>query len=340
MKKTLSNHKLTLAILGIIFVITVTLSAIRVDYDFKAPGYNANVNEFITVESEYEAEGSFHTTSILKFERITLMQYIVGNLFPKVDIEESPEYYNNIDLSNLTVMGRLMKDDSIQTALIVASNEAEYTITYESYLTVYLIYSHLTENTLEVGDKLLEVNGSEDDLIVSLSQTVCGESATVTVLRGEEEMEFTITKNKVDETDPDSSCSFGLYIDILSEIIESDIAYDITETNTQGNSGGLLQTLYVFNQLTEFDYTRGLRIAGTGTIDIDGDVGYIGGVRQKIITSIANGIDVFFVPHLNDEEYDDYIEALKVMEEFETDMILVPVSNISEAISFLENYEE
>lgn len=339
MKKTLNNHKVTFIMIGVLFIITASLGLIRIDYEFTAPGYNSNVNEFLIIESDYESSGSFHTTSVISFDRITILQYLTGNLMKKVDIEEIPEYYSNIEPSNLTVMGRLMKDDSMQTALIVASLRAEYAITYESYLTVYLTYNHLTENTLEVGDKILTVNDSTD-IYTELRSAECHEEATVTLLRGDEELTYTITRNLQDETDPESSCSFGLYIDVLSEIIDSDIEFELVQTNTRGNSGGLLQTLYVFNQLTEFDYTRGLTIAGTGTIDIEGNVGYIGGVRQKIITSIANGIDVFFVPHLNDEDYDDYIEALAVLEEFETDMILVPVANITEAIEFLENYNE
>ena len=38
-------------------------------------------------------------------------------------------------------------------------------------------------------------------------------------------------------------------------------------------------------KLTDFDYTRGLKICGTGTININGIVGEIGGIKQKIHTA-------------------------------------------------------
>ena len=339
MKKTLNKYKYRFIIIGFFFILTAVLGSVRISYDFLAPGFNNNVDTFMVVESDYESSGSFHTTSVISFERITILQYLTGNLFKKVDIDESPDYYNNINTSDLNVMGRLMKDDSLQTAIIVASLQAEYDIVYESYPTVYLIYEHLSPNTVEIGDKILSVNNNTD-YITELQATSCHEDASITVLRNDQEFTYTITRNLVDDTNPESTCSFGLYIGTLSEIIESDIEYSLISTNTQGSSGGLLQTLYVFNQLTQFDYTRGLKIAGTGTIDINGNVGYIGGVRQKIITAISNDIDVFFVPHLNDDETDDYIEAIKVIEEFNTDMIIVGVETIEDAIRFLEEYEE
>ncbi len=41
-------------------------------------------------------------------------------------------------------------------------------------------------------------------------------------------------------------------------------------------------TLTVYNLLTPQDLTDGRKIAGTGTIDLDGTVGPIGGVEQAI----------------------------------------------------------
>jgi PDZ domain-containing protein len=164
-------------------------------------------------------------------------------------------------------------------------------------------------------------------------EVACNEEATFLILRDNEQLTVTATKNEVDDR-----CSFGIYLKPLTVINETTVGYRVYQTSTGGPSGGLMQSLYVFNALTSKDYTNGLKIGGTGTIDVDGNVGYIGGVRQKIITAIGNNIDIFFVPYLNDEDGDNYIEALKAMEEFDSDMILVGVSTIDEAIEYLEDY--
>lgn len=54
-----------------------------------------------------------------------------------------------------------------------------------------------------------------------------------------------------------------------------------------------MMSLAIYNYLTENDITHGLKIAGTGTIDADGNVGTIGGIEYKIKGAIKNKVDVF-----------------------------------------------
>lgn len=51
--------------------------------------------------------------------------------------------------------------------------------------------------------------------------------------------------------------------------------------------------LEVYNQLIREDLTKGYRIAGTGTINIDGEVAPIGGISQKVIAAHKAGADIF-----------------------------------------------
>jgi PDZ domain-containing protein len=195
---------------------------------------------------------------------------------------------------------------------------------------VYLTYNILDPDTLELGDVLLEVNGSTD-VMETLSAVACGDTATVLVRRDDTEQTFTITRHEQE----DGSCTFGLSVRTFTDILSTDVDYTLHDSLTGGSSGGLLQALHIYNLLTPNDITGGLRIAGTGTIDVDGNVGAIGGVRQKIITSAMNGIDVFFVPHLSDAETDNYIVAQAVLETLETDMVLVPVTSFADATAYL-----
>ena len=63
-----------------------------------------------------------------------------------------------------------------------------------------------------------------------------------------------------------------------------------------GNSAGLALTLSVLDVLTPGELTGGFQIATTGTIDLEGNVGPIGGVEQKTITARKAGMDLFLVP--------------------------------------------
>jgi PDZ domain-containing protein len=71
-------------------------------------------------------------------------------------------------------------------------------------------------------------------------------------------------------------------------------------------------------------------IAGTGTIQVDGSVGNIGGIRQKVVAAEAAGASYLLVPKGN------YQSALTAERD---DIEIVPVETIQDALDFLEGLE-
>jgi Lon-like protease len=63
-----------------------------------------------------------------------------------------------------------------------------------------------------------------------------------------------------------------------------------------GPSAGLMFTLGIIDTLKAEDLTGGMIIAGTGTIDEEGNVGAIGGIPQKLIAAKGAKAKVFFTP--------------------------------------------
>ncbi len=330
MKNTLQKYKKLIIVFSLFFIPLMTIGVFKVDYSLTAPGYNDNVDQFIQVNTSYEPEGSFHTTSVISLRGITYLQYLLGKVEQKVIVTAFPEYYDSLVVSDLTVMSYLMKDDSLYTSLIVGIMNTGYQIDYESNLIVYLTWNYLDPDTLEIGDKILDIK--KDGLSIQPNDIECLDTVVFTVLRGEETLDFSVTKNQVS----DNLCSIGISINYFSDILSTEVEYNLIETITSGSSGGLMQSLYIFNQLTDFDYTLGLKIGGTGTISVDGSVGAIGGEQQKIYTSDMNNIDIFFVPFAGGN-YDSAVEAYN---NINSDMIIVGVNNFSDAVNFLINYEE
>ena len=66
-----------------------------------------------------------------------------------------------------------------------------------------------------------------------------------------------------------------------------------------GPSAGLMFTLGIMDKLEPADLTGGKIIAGTGTIDDDGEVGPIGGIPQKLVGAKSAGAQIFLVPKDN-----------------------------------------
>ena len=89
--------------------------------------------------------------------------------------------------------------------------------------------------------------------------------------------------------------------------------------------------LSIYNQNIKEDITKGKNIAGTGTIDLEGNVGEIGGIKHKIIGAVKSGVEIFLIP------YENYEEAKKVVEENKYNITIVSVKTFDEALDYLKN---
>jgi PDZ domain-containing protein len=95
-----------------------------------------------------------------------------------------------------------------------------------------------------------------------------------------------------------------------------------------GNSAGLALTLSILDLVTPGELTGGLRVATTGTIDIDGNVGPIGGIVQKVAAAEEAGIDLLLVP----------VTELADAREHAGDLAVEGVSTLDDALAALARH--
>lgn len=89
-------------------------------------------------------------------------------------------------------------------------------------------------------------------------------------------------------------------------------------------------TLEILNQLDPVDLTGGQVIAGTGTIGLDGVVGPIAGVKQKVVAAERGGAAYFLVPIENFDSAAKIARNLKSIE-------VIGVTDINEAVAILDD---
>ncbi|MFF5226218.1 PDZ domain-containing protein [Dactylosporangium sp. NPDC000521] len=94
-----------------------------------------------------------------------------------------------------------------------------------------------------------------------------------------------------------------------------------------GPSAGLMFTLGIIDTIKEEDLTGGIIIAGTGTIDDEGNVGPIGGIPQKLVAAKEAKAKVFLTPAANCEE---------AVANAQPGLPLIKVSTADEALAALE----
>ena len=73
----------------------------------------------------------------------------------------------------------------------------------------------------------------------------------------------------------------------------------MTVGDVGGPSAGLMFSLGIYDKLSPDNITGGKFIAGTGTIDAQGNVGAIGGIQQKMVAARDAGATVFLTPASN-----------------------------------------
>jgi Lon-like protease len=95
-----------------------------------------------------------------------------------------------------------------------------------------------------------------------------------------------------------------------------------------GPSAGLAFTLAILDALSNGKLTGGHKVAATGTIDPQGDVGQVGGVQEKTVAVEKAGAQVFFVPKA------EYPDAESVAHGH---LKIVPVTTLGQVLETLQH---
>ena len=172
---------------------------------------------------------------------------------------------------------------------------------------------------------------STTEFISTLRTYSIGETVSIGLLR---EIDGDLKKISVETTliehvEYKGEPMVGFLATTVNERFDFPFEIDIKTGNVGGPSAGLMMALNVYNNLIPEDITNSLVVAGTGTIEIDGSVGPVGGIKQKVIAAKRAGAQLILVPNANFEEalpmatestaivaIDSFEEALKVISEY------------------------
>jgi PDZ domain-containing protein len=91
----------------------------------------------------------------------------------------------------------------------------------------------------------------------------------------------------------------GVVVQTADFDVEAPVDVTIDSREVGGPSAGLVYTLTIMDRLSAEDLTKGKRVAATGEMSLDGVVGAIGGIEQKVRSVEAVDADLFLVPDGN-----------------------------------------
>ncbi|WP_070380620.1 YlbL family protein [Rhodococcus sp. WMMA185] len=154
---------------------------------------------------------------------------------------------------------------------------------------------------LRSGDELVSVNGMPVSTVGSVQRAVAavepGTEVTIVVIR--DGAEATVPVVLGSRPDDESEGYLGI---VPEEVPDVPFTVEFNLADVGGPSAGLMFALAVVDKLSPGDLNGGKFVAGTGTIDSDGEVGPIGGIKYKLIAASEAGAETFLVPAGNCDE--------------------------------------
>jgi len=166
------------------------------------------------------------------------------------------------------------------------------------------------QDKVKKGDVIVAIDGitvpDYSTLLDHLGDVDPGSTITLTVKRHGETVDVPI----VTGTKDDGTAQIGIFID-PSFNFPVDVKISIDDIG--GPSAGTMFALGIIDKMTPENETGGKNIAGTGTMDVNGDVGAIGGIRQKLAGAQRDGATWFLAPSSNCNEVVGHVpEGLRV----------------------------
>lgn len=261
---------------------------------------------------------------------VNIFEALIAGIDPTVDLVrkqavrregESDEEYRNRVLQQM--------DDSNFRAIAVALQYLGYEMVPTEVVINEVMEGVPAFSVLELGDTVRSVNGTSIATIADFGPALegyeVGDIIAIDVVRA-----GSIVELSVELAERDDEPGVPMIGIVLGELTESPFPIAIEAGDVGGPSAGMMHTIAIIDALTEGELTDGRVIAGTGTIQLDGTVGNIGGIRQKVVGAEAAGAEFILVPQGN---YESALTAERRSIE------IVPVATLDEAISFLESLD-
>lgn len=313
----------------IIWFVVILLFFIDTPYLIYTPGSYIDLGTRIDADTDNKTSGTFGMAyvSVVKASPIFIgISYLNKNwdLISKDKVK-----YDDETLKDAEKRDKISMEEAVSNAKIAAFKEASGTYNIDD---VHHIITYLDSNDTELKlfDEIKSVDGITINNLEDIRNVVAtkksGTKMNIEVMRNKK---LITVSSSVYEIDGRKILGISL-TDVYDVTTNPEVEIKI-KSNESGPSGGLMMSLSIYNSLVSKDISKGKKIIGTGTIDVNGNVGEIGGVKYKLIGAVKNKADVFLCPKEN------YEEAVKVKKDNNYDIKIVAVSTLKEAIEELEN---
>jgi PDZ domain-containing protein len=315
----------------LIFFITVFICTYKLPFYIDSTGGLIDTSKRVSIEGAKEVKGSFNMAYVNEVQA-TIPLWFISLFNDNWDIVKEEEItYGDMTVDEVLEYGRISMREGAKDAVEIAYRKAGLEVTESNKKTVIVYRSSDADTDLKVGDVINSVDGNKvtdfNSLSSYLKKLKAGDKITLEVTKDNKKYTRYAKMIKID-----GEVKIGIVL-LETRDIETNPECTLSyKTAESGSSGGLMTALTIYNYLVKEDITGGKKIAGTGTIEKDGSVGEISGVKYKIAGAVKKHADIFLVP-----AGDNYEEAVKLKQENNYDIKIVKIDTFNNAVDYLES---
>lgn len=277
---------------------------VTLPYYALAPGSARRVDNLIVADGTqtYPPKGRVLLTTISLY-KVNPIEALMGWLSDDVDVVKEqtilPPDTNDDEYRRFNVEEM---DDSKQTAIVVALRRLGYQVTErgDGALVERVLQEFPAYGRLEPGDVIHQIDGKPVNLVSDATSIIAtrrpGDVLRVQISEADGTNVRELDVPVAADADQGNKPVLGVFLRTQNRRFEKPFEVDIRSGSIGGPSAGLAFTLGLIDELTPGELTGGRKVAVTGTIEIDGRVGDVGGVAQKTATVRDSGAEVFLVP--------------------------------------------
>lgn len=311
----------------LLFAAAFAIGWLPLPYYSAGPGPAREVVPLIHVSGhpQYPPQGRLVMTTV-SFRHLTPLGALIAWIDPHTSIVPRSDLYPAGVTEEQDRQRSISEMDTskIDATSVALSDVADYPAEHRpGALIESIVPGCPAEGKLFAGDLVGSINGQPIDSEKAAQKAIDGvppdRPITFHVTAAGEAHAISLTR---------TDCVKSLNRPIVGITMIDDFPFPVTISSLDvgGPSAGLMWSLGLYDLLTPGDLTGGRTIAGTGTIDLQGKVGPIGGVEDKVYAAEKAGAQVFLVPREN------YAGAKAASD---GTMRLVPVSSYSQALDAL-----
>jgi Lon-like protease len=326
------RHWRTLAIsVTIVAVIALANSLIKLPYYILGPGDALPVKNYITVPPDKSnGQSGKLLLATVALTSASPIDFVLAKITPGDEIDgKSAILGTSTTQTQYLQENETAMTDSQQTAIAVAMTRAGFQVKQlgDGAQVIQVAPNTPASGKLNPDDTITSINGqtviTADDAVGIVHPLPVGAVAHLTVKDEKGDV------RPVDVTlaaKPGGGSYMGVLLETLNPHLQTPFPVTFKSTDIGGPSAGLAFTLTLLDELTPGELTGGQTIAATGTINPDGSVGEVGGVKQKTIAVQNAGAKIFLVPSA---EYND------AKKEAHAGLTVIPVDTLDQAVAAL-----